>query len=128
MPEKEGVGMLGKKLQDIRKSKKINQEEVAKHLDVKRQTYSAYERGVSVPDSLTLKKLADYFEVSIEYFFDYEGNANNQSGAQNEQEEKLLMLSRRAQKIPAALREHILRNFEENIDVYLEAVGSAQEE
>ena len=112
-------------MQAVRKSKRINQEEVARYLDVKRQTYSAYERGVSVPDSLTLKKLADFFEVSIEYFFDYEGNVMNGSGAQNEQEEKLLMLARRAEKIPTALRERILRNFEENIDGYLEAMGAS---
>jgi len=119
--------MLGQRLQTVRKTKKINQEEVARYLDVKRQTYSAYERGVSVPDSLTLKKLADYFEVSTEYFFDYEGNANS-SGAQNKQEEKLLMLARRAEKIPPALRERLLRNFEENIDIYLEAVNAARED
>ena len=118
--------MLGKRMQSVRKSKKINQEEVARFLDVKRQTYSAYERGVSVPDSLTLKKLADFFEVSTEYFFDYEGNIASRSGAQNEQEEKLLMLVRRAEKIPSALRERLLRNFEENIDIYLEAIEAAE--
>ena len=115
--------MIGKRLQAVRKSKRINQEEVARHLDVKRQTYSAYERGVSVPDSLTLKKLADFFEVSMEYFFNYEGNVISGSGAQNEQEERLLMIARRAEKIPPVLRERILRNFEENIDGYLEAMG-----
>ena len=116
--------MIGTRLQSARKAKRINQEEVARYLDVKRQTYSAYERGVSVPDSLTLKKLADFFEVSTEYFFDYEGNAGSRSGAQNEQEEKLLMLARRAEKIPPVLRERILRSFEENIDGYLEAMGA----
>ena len=119
--------MLGTRLRDARKAKRINQEEVAGHLDVKRQTYSAYERGVSVPDSLTLKKLADFFGVSVEYFFGYEGNISSGSGAQNEQEEKLLMLARRAEKIPPALRERILRNFEENIDGYLEAMGATEE-
>ena len=119
--------MLGKRLQAARKSKKINQEDVAQLLDVKRQTYSAYERGVSVPDSLTLKKLADFFEVSTEYFFDYEGNSYSPSGAKNEQEEKLLLLSRRAEKIPPELRERLLRSFEENIDGYLEAMGIAGE-
>lgn len=121
--------MIGKRLQAIRKARKINQEEVARYLDVKRQTYSAYERDVSIPDSLTLKKLADFFQVSTEYFFDYEGNASNRSGAQNEQEERLLMLARRAEKIPPDLRERILKNFEENIDLYLEAMetGSRRE-
>jgi len=115
--------MLGKRLQTIRKSKRINQEGVAQYLDVKRQTYSAYERGVSVPDSITLKKLADFFEVSTEYFFDYEGTGASRSGAKNEQEERLLMLARRAERIPPETRARILRNFEENIDLYLEVMG-----
>ncbi|MCL2578952.1 MAG: helix-turn-helix transcriptional regulator [Oscillospiraceae bacterium] len=119
--------MLGKQLQTARKQKKFNQDDVARYLDVKRQTYSAYERGVSVPDSLTLKKLADFFEVSTEYFFEYAGNITSRSGAQNEQEEKMLMLSRRADKIPPPLRERLLRNFEESIDGYLEAMGMAEE-
>lgn len=120
--------MLGKRLQEARKAKKINQDEVARYLDVKRQTYSAYERGVSVPDSLTLKKLANFFEVSTEFFFSYEGNIASRCGAQNEQEEKMLMLSRRADKIPPNLRERLLRNFEESIDGYLEAMGMAEDD
>jgi len=120
--------MLGKRLQEARKAKKINQDEVARLLDVKRQTYSAYERGVSVPDSLTLKKLATFFEVSTEYLFEYEGNVASRTGAQNEQEEKMLMLSRRADKIPPTLRERLLRNFEESIDGYLEAMGMNEDD
>jgi transcriptional regulator with XRE-family HTH domain len=119
--------MLGSRLQAIRKSKKINQEQVARFLDVKRQTYSAYERSVSVPDSLTLKKLADFFGVSVEYFFDYGGNKDNTSGARNQQEERLLMLARRAEKIPAEARERILRNLEDNIEVYLKAIDKDDE-
>jgi transcriptional regulator with XRE-family HTH domain len=117
-----GDVMLGTKLQSIRKQKKINQEEVAQFLDVKRQTYSAYERGVSVPDSLTLKKLADFFEISVEYFFDYDGNQTDKAKARNVREEKLLIFARRAEKIPDEIRERIFRNFEDNIDIYLNAV------
>ena len=113
--------MLSERLKKIRKGKHITQDEIAGYLGVKRQTYSAYERGVSVPDSLTLKKLADYFEVSTDFFF----HASDEGIplAQNAQEQKMLLLARRAQRIPNAQRERLIRSFEENIDIFLEALG-----
>ncbi len=59
--------MLNENLISIRQEKKLTQSEVADFLQVKRQTYSAYERGVSVPDANTLCKLATYFNVSSDY-------------------------------------------------------------
>lgn len=114
--------MLAEKLRKIRKEKKITQDEISAFLGVKRQTYSAYERRVSVPDSLTLKKLADYFGVSTDYFFSEDGISQT-DGAQNEQEQKLLLLARRAQQIPETQRQKIIHNFEENIELYLDAMG-----
>lgn len=108
-------------LKNIRKSKKITQDEIADFLGVKRQTYSAYERAVSVPDSLTLKKLADYFGVSTDYFFNSEDE--EPVGAQNVQEKRLLVLARRAEIIPPAQRDRLIKSFEDNIDMYLEAMG-----
>lgn len=117
---------LGERLKRIRKGKKITQDEIAGFLGVKRQTYSAYERGVSVPDSLTLKKLADYFEVSTDYFFQTTGE--NPPLAQNAQEKRLLFLARRAERIPAAQRDRLIQSFEENIDMFLDVLGLNDED
>lgn len=62
-----GVIMLGRKLKKIREENKKTQDDLAQYLSIKRQTYSAYERGISMPDALTLSKLADYFNVSTDY-------------------------------------------------------------
>ena len=113
--------MIAEKLKKIRKSKRITQDEIADFLGVKRQTYSAYERRVSIPDSLTLKKLADYFEVTTDYFFT-SSDARPES-AQTEQEKRMLMLARRAEKIPPGQRDRLLKSFEDNIEMYLEALG-----
>ena len=118
--------MLGLRLTKIRKEKKITQEEISTFLGVKRQTYSAYERGVSVPDSLTLKKLADYFGVSTDYFFLDESAPP--MGANTPQEQKLLLLARRAERIPETQREKLFQSFADNIDLYLEAIGVAKDE
>ncbi|MFV0401898.1 MAG: helix-turn-helix domain-containing protein [Oscillospiraceae bacterium] len=116
--------MLSQRLREIRKERGIRQEEVADFLGVKRQTYSAYERAVSVPDSLTLKKLADYFDVSTEDFFFDIGERDDSIEAQ---ERQMVLLARKTQKIPVEQREKLIRNFEENIELYLEALGLAEE-
>lgn len=116
--------MLGKRLKQIRKEKKITQEEISVYLGVKRQTYSAYEREVSIPDSLTLKKLADYFGVSTDYFF--QDDAALPIGATTPQEQKLLLLARRAERIPESQRERLFKSFEDNIELYLEAIGATK--
>ncbi|MDN5387405.1 MULTISPECIES: HTH-type transcriptional regulator Xre [Bacillus] len=57
--------MLGGRLKSLRG--KRTQEEVAKQIGVSRARYSHYENGRSEPDYETLKKLADYYKVTIDY-------------------------------------------------------------
>ena len=56
-----------KRLKELRKEKNILQKDVAKELNIKNTTYSNWEVGVSEPDIQSLKKLADFFGVSIDY-------------------------------------------------------------
>ena len=59
--------MFKEKLRAVRRERNLTQDDVATFLSIKRQSYSAYERGASVPDVLTLQKLAEYFRVSTDY-------------------------------------------------------------
>jgi len=59
--------MFTKRLKQARKEKGLNQDQVAGHLNMLRQTYSAYETGRSTPDPETLKVLALLFDVSVDY-------------------------------------------------------------
>lgn len=116
--------MLAKRLREIRKERGLRQEEVANFLDVKRQTYSAYERAVSVPDSLTLKKLADFFDVTIDEFF-FDPTTDNSLEAQ---ERKIVLLARKTKRIPPEQRERLFKNFEHNIDLYLDALNLQEDD
>ena len=58
--------MLGKNLKDLRIKKGVTQDDMAELLNIKRQTYSAYERGVSLPDVTSLLKMAEFFGVSVD--------------------------------------------------------------
>ncbi len=62
--------MLSEILKNLRTSKGNTQDDMAELLNIKRQTYSAYERGISVPDAATLSKLADYFDVTVDYLLE----------------------------------------------------------
>ncbi|MDR0855954.1 MAG: helix-turn-helix domain-containing protein [Clostridiales bacterium] len=59
-------------LRYLRGGKQISAERVAKELRITRSAYSNYEQGIREPDFATLKKIATYFEVSIDYLLDFE--------------------------------------------------------
>ena len=61
-----------KRLKELRKEKNILQKDVANELNIKNTTYSNWEVGVSEPDIQSLKKLADFFGVSIDYLVERE--------------------------------------------------------
>lgn len=55
-------------LQKLRKQRGVTQEQLATHLGVSPQAVSKWENG-SYPDGDLLPRLADYFEVSIDYLY-----------------------------------------------------------
>ena len=60
------------RLEEIRKSRGVTQEELAASLEVSRQTISSLENGRYNPSILLAFKLARYFQMSIEDIFIYE--------------------------------------------------------
>ncbi len=58
--------MIGLNLVRFRKLAGMTQNDIANILQIKRQTYSAYERDVSVPDAYTLAKISDVYQVSVD--------------------------------------------------------------
>lgn len=63
-------------LKNLRVSKKLSQRELANLLKVAPNTLSQWERGVRNPDPSTLKEIADFFNVSLDYLL---GRANSSS-------------------------------------------------
>lgn len=57
-------------LSRLRKEKKMTQQDVANSIGIARNTYTQYELGRRVPDYETIKKLAAYHNVSIDYLLD----------------------------------------------------------
>lgn len=55
------------RLKELRVGRKLNQQEVADNLGIARTTYASYEQGKREPDHETLVKIADFFDVSIDF-------------------------------------------------------------
>jgi transcriptional regulator with XRE-family HTH domain len=55
------------RLRDLRNKRDLTQEEVAQKIGVSRVTYTRWECGLVAPSVQDLIKLADFFNVSVDY-------------------------------------------------------------
>ena len=62
--------MFGDKLRFLREYQELPQGEVAKRLNLTQATYCRYESNVHQPDFDTLKRIANFFDVSIDYLLE----------------------------------------------------------
>ena len=62
---------IGDKLKTLRKEKHESLEEVARIIGSSKSLLSKYERGANEPGLRVLKKLADHFNVSLDYLFGF---------------------------------------------------------
>lgn len=58
------------RLKEIRKSRGVTQLKLAMDLNISQNTISRYETGEREADYATLIRLADYFNVSIDYLLE----------------------------------------------------------
>ena len=66
------------RLKEIRKSKGISQLKLALELNTNQNTISRYETGEREPGIAELIKLADYFDISVDYLLERTDNPKMQ--------------------------------------------------
>lgn len=59
--------MIDTRIKALREKENISQKELAKNLGVSSSTIAMYETGKRNPDSDMLKRIGDYFNVSVDY-------------------------------------------------------------
>ena len=75
------------RLKELRKQRKENQTEIANYLNLSQHAISSYEQGRTEPDLKTIKKIADYFNVSLDYLLERPFRQIELSGASEKQKE-----------------------------------------
>lgn len=63
---------FGQRLNLLRKQRGLTQNELATEINYSDKAVSKWERGESVPDTYTVLRIAEFFGVSINYFFSEE--------------------------------------------------------
>lgn len=58
---------FGERLKELRKQKKLTQQQLADIFYLNKSSISRYENNGQMPENEILQKLADFFEVSIDY-------------------------------------------------------------
>lgn len=107
---------------NIRLDFKKTQQEIADFLGITRPTYSRYENGEREPDYETLKKIADYFDVTTDYLLGRTEQKEKDSSSEEDERSKILSLvgndPRKIQlmELVLSLDEHNLNRFEKLLD------------
>lgn len=68
--------MLNVRIKALRKSRNKTQQDIATLLGISRPAYTAYEQGNRTPDNEAVEKLADYYDVTIDYLYGRTDNPN----------------------------------------------------
>ena len=61
--------IFSRRLKELRIAKNLIQEQVSALIDVSRPTYSNYETGLRKPSIQIINKIADVFEISVDWLF-----------------------------------------------------------
>lgn len=107
---------IGERLREARKQSGFTQEDVERKLNISRVTISNIENGRSKIDSITLKRLADAYGFSVEYFLE------------SEEEHEDVSIFFRADEVSAHEQEivnwvrNILFNYIQLKEIYLEEI------
>ncbi|HBJ2623439.1 TPA: helix-turn-helix domain-containing protein [Clostridium botulinum] len=71
--------LLKDRLKELRIEKNLLQKDLANFLNITTSAYGYYEQGKRIPDSDTVKKIADFFNVSLDYLI---GNSDIKESAE----------------------------------------------
>lgn len=90
------------RLKELRQRKKVSQSELGSFLSLDKSTISLYESGKREPDFETIKKIADFFNVSTDYLLGKDTPTNQQKDPVEENWPEVLQVLRRSGKKPTA--------------------------
>lgn len=96
------------RLRSVREQRNLSQKQVADYLGITSQAYGYYERGERNPGSDNLRKLANYFDVSVDYLL---GRDQDQNQINNRY---IPLLG----SVPAGIPIEAIEDVEEYIDIY----------
>ncbi|MCL1880547.1 MAG: helix-turn-helix domain-containing protein [Oscillospiraceae bacterium] len=114
----ETMKKFSQKLKKLRKEANMNQHELGDKLNVSQSTIASWETELRIPDVLTLNKLAELFNVTLDELL-----GDDKTTDKNHTDRDVLILTRRISSVPDEDREFLLNTLNSSIDMYLKAKG-----
>jgi len=110
--------MLSERLKELRKKKKLTQDELAKLVNSKKTTISNYETGYSTPSNDMLTDLAKIFGVSVDYLLGVNngGTSVSENKIITEWPQGVQILQRANEKLSETDKVRVLKMIEAFID------------
>ena len=90
--------MFAENLKQLRKAKGLTQTQFASEFNISAGTIAMWETGKRMPDTDMLKKIAQFFNVSIDYLLDNEKSSPSTDEELSENDE-IVILNRNAKKL-----------------------------
>lgn len=104
--------MIGKKMQELRKAKKMSTTDVADAIGIKPRTYLSYETGEREPNLSVINAIADYFGVTVDYLLGRESNPKRLNQRDEELEAAFIEVYR---SLPENVRKDILNGIKDTV-------------
>lgn len=69
------MATFGERLKELRKSKSYTQQQLADVFQLNKSSISRYEKDLQLPEASTLPKIAEFFQVSLDYLMGNDGTS-----------------------------------------------------
>lgn len=98
---------------------------VSKATGIAQSVLSSWKKGVSIPKTDKMQKIADLLGVSVEYLMTGkdDGDMPKETVAQNENEKRLLISFRNAGNLTSEQMDELETLFSQSMELYLKAKG-----
>ena len=73
------MNIIGGRIKYLRRQKGVLQIDIANYLDISRTTFSGYERGEIIPPYTKMLKMAEYFNVTVDYIMGVTNDAKSEN-------------------------------------------------
>lgn len=105
------------KLKELRKNANITQSELSQAINTNQQNITRYEKGEVEPNIATLIKLADYFDVSIDYLVERRHQNKVDLSNLSETQKNIINLTKELNELNAGrVESYIIAKLEEQQD------------
>lgn len=112
-------------LKRIMESHNISAYKLSKETGISDSLIGYYINGKSNPSEKNLRKLSEFFNVSVDQLLGNELKEKSPAETEEDVPEDFLLLARKAGQVPEEYRKDIYRTLDSTLDTFLEAIKRA---